>query len=38
LEEEVMKVGNGKLRGKRVAILAADGFEYVELAIPKAAL
>jgi protease I len=29
---------HGKLRGKRVAILAADGFEYVELSIPKKAL
>jgi protease I len=27
-----------KLRGKRVAILAGDGFEYVELAVPKLAL
>lgn len=33
-----MKLDRSKLRGKRVAILAADGFEYVELAIPKAAL
>jgi protease I len=28
----------GKLYGKRVAMLAADGFEYVELAIPSKAL
>jgi protease I len=28
----------GRLRGKRVAVLAADGFEYVELAVPVAAL
>jgi protease I len=28
----------GRLFGKRVAILAADGFEYVELSIPKKAL
>ena len=27
-----------KLRGKKIAILAGDGFEYVELSIPKAAL
>jgi len=33
-----MELKNGRLRGKRVAILAADGFEYVELVIPKAAL
>lgn len=26
------------LRGKKVAILAADGFEYVELAVPRKAL
>ena len=26
------------LKGKRIAIIAADGFEYVELAVPKAAL
>ncbi len=29
---------NQPLRGKRIAVLAADGFEYVELVIPKAAL
>jgi protease I len=29
---------NGKLYGKKVAILAADGFEYLELAIPSKAL
>jgi protease I len=28
----------GALRGRRVAILAADGFEYVELSLPKQAL
>jgi len=33
-----MKHESGRLKGKRVAILAADGFEYVELAVPKAAL
>jgi len=27
-----------KLRGKRIAILAGDGFEYVELVVPKKAL
>ncbi|HVJ91683.1 MAG TPA: type 1 glutamine amidotransferase domain-containing protein [Labilithrix sp.] len=27
-----------RLRGKRVAILAGDGFEYVELVVPKKAL
>lgn len=26
------------LRGKKIAILAADGFEYVELSVPKAAM
>lgn len=26
------------LKGKRIAILAADGFEYVELSVPKVAL
>jgi protease I len=33
-----MKHYDFKLRGKRVAILAGDGFEYVELTVPKAAL
>jgi protease I len=33
-----MKLETGKLKGKRVAILAADGFEYVELKVPKMAL
>ena len=33
-----MKLDRSRLQGKRVAILAADGFEYVELAVPKAAL
>jgi protease I len=33
-----MKQESSRLKGKRVAILAADGFEYVELAVPKAAL
>jgi protease I len=28
----------GKLYGKRVAILAADGFEYIELSVPSKAL
>lgn len=27
-----------KLRGKKIAILAGDGFEYVELSVPKLAL
>jgi protease I len=29
---------NGILKGRRVAVLAADGFEFVELAVPVAAL
>ena len=29
---------HGKLRGKKVGILAADGFEYIELSVPKKAL
>jgi protease I len=29
---------NDKLRGKKIGILAGDGFEYAELAVPKAAL
>jgi len=33
-----MRTERYRLRGKRVAILAADGFEYVELVIPKKAL
>ena len=33
-----MRTERQKLRGKRVAILAADGFEYVELVVPKKAL
>jgi protease I len=33
-----MKPTTDQLQGKRVAILAADGFEYVELSVPKAAL
>jgi protease I len=33
-----MNLETNKLRGKKVAILAGDGFEYVELAVPKAAL
>jgi protease I len=35
---EIFGVGWGALRGKRIAILAADGFEYIELIIPKHAL
>jgi putative intracellular protease/amidase len=30
--------GNGRLKGRRVAVLAADGFESVELQVPVAAL
>lgn len=33
-----LDVDKNKLRGKKVAILAGDGFEYVELSIPKLAL
>ncbi len=33
-----MKLGRQRLKNKRVAILAADGFEYVELVVPKKAL
>jgi protease I len=33
-----MKFETGKLRGKKVAVLAADGFEYVELIVPRRAL
>lgn len=33
-----MNSDSSKLHGKKVAILAADGFEYVELAVPRAAL
>src|SRR3954469_21664114 len=33
-----MSVGNSRLRGRRVAILAADGFEMVELMVPLVAL
>jgi protease I len=33
-----MNLETNKLRGKKVAILAGDGFEYVELAVPKLAL
>jgi protease I len=33
-----MKLETGKLRGKKVAILAGDGFELTELSVPKAAL
>lgn len=33
-----MKLGRQRLRNKRVAILAGDGFEYVELVVPKKAL
>lgn len=33
-----MRTEKQKLRGKRIAILAADGFEYVELVVPKKAL
>jgi protease I len=33
-----MNLDRKKLQGKKIAILAGDGFEYVELAVPKAAL
>lgn len=33
-----MQVGGRKLEGRKVAILAGDGFEYVELSVPKRAL
>lgn len=33
-----MRMERHRLRGKRVAILAADGFEYVELSVPRKAL
>ncbi len=33
-----MRAERYRLRGKRVAILAGDGFEYVELVVPKKAL
>jgi protease I len=33
-----MRLGRHRLRGKRIAILAGDGFEYVELVVPKKAL
>jgi protease I len=33
-----MNLDKGKLRGKKIGILAGDGFEYAELAVPKAAL
>jgi len=33
-----MQSGKQTLRDKKVAILAADGFEYVELSVPRAAL
>src|SRR5258707_15701245 len=34
----LMNVDRTKLRGKRIAILAADGFEYIELVVPQRAL
>jgi protease I len=33
-----MTLNKEKLRGKKIGILAGDGFEYAELAVPKAAL
>ena len=33
-----MQSSNQTLRGKKIAILAADGFEYVELSVPRSAL
>jgi protease I len=35
---QLFGIRTGSLRGKRIAILAADGFEHVELSIPRAAL
>lgn len=32
-----MKLGRQRLKNKRIAILAGDGFEYVELVVPKKA-
>lgn len=34
----MMNRDKDKLRGKKIAILAGDGFEYAELAVPRAAL
>jgi protease I len=33
-----MHITDDDLHGKRIAVLAADGFEYVELIVPRAAL
>ena len=33
-----MKPERQRLRGKRIAIVAGDGFEYVELVVPRKAL
>src|SRR3982751_3628162 len=33
-----MTLDKKKLQGKKIGILAGDGFEYAELAVPKAAL
>ncbi|WP_053239059.1 type 1 glutamine amidotransferase domain-containing protein [Sandaracinus amylolyticus] len=33
-----MQITSTKLRGKKIAVLAADGFEHVELSIPEKAL
>lgn len=33
-----MNTDKNKLRGKKIGILAGDGFEFAELAVPKAAL
>jgi protease I len=38
LVRSAMTATKGRLRGKKVGVLAADGFEYVELAIPMKAL
>jgi protease I len=38
VEYFAMSVANSRLRGRRVAILAADGFEMVELMVPLVAL
>src|SRR4051812_18249821 len=34
----IMNLVEKKLRGKKIGILAGDGFEYAELAVPKAGL
>lgn len=34
----MMNLDTDKLRGKKIAVLAGDGFEYAELAVPKLGL